>query len=178
MTPNELLELATSRFVPLYYNDPEKLNALLYAALGTYQDRAGCISSIRTAESSVTIPPTLLEVVSVQDAYGRYHEVSVGDTILTIETDAESVGPFTIWYLVDLRKWDADLDLPGGVAGAVIDYLVALIDIYNTERARAVAQATGRQIDLPSNEELMNRKLSLEADMADAQGFLPMISVY
>ncbi|WP_028325818.1 hypothetical protein [Desulfatirhabdium butyrativorans] len=180
MTPNEVLALAKERFAPLYFNDDGQLANMLQAALMMYQDKAGVMKSVKTSGTNISIatPDDCLEIASVQDAYGRFHECENDGETITIVTDTESLPPFTIWYLVDLQNYDTDTDLPGGVAGTILEYLIALIDIPNTKRARAAAQATGRQIDLPSDEELLSRKLTIEADMADSQAFLPMMSVF
>ena len=180
MTPAELLTMASSRFNPLYYNDTDRLNELLTIALGKYQDQAGVVKSIRSSgtDETVVVPDDFFDMVSAHDAYGRYHETESDGTDITVVVDADSKPPYTFWYLANLRGWDEDTDLPGGVAGPVLDYLVALIDIENTKRARAVAQATGRTIDLASDEELLTRKMTIEMDMADSQAFLPMTSVF
>ena len=180
MTPAELLSMATSRFNPLYYNDEDRLKELLAIALGTYQDKAGVVKSAKTSGTDIklTVPDDFFELISCHDAYGRYHEIHNDGTDLNVVTDVDSYAPYTIWYLAQLRGYDEDTDLPGGVAGPVLEYLIALIDIENTKRARAVAQATGRQIDLSSDEELIARKLTIEMDIADSQAFLPMTNVY
>jgi len=180
MTPAEVLTMAAGRFNPLYYNDTDRLNELLTIALGKFQDQAGVVKSVKTSgtETAISVPDDFSDLVSAQDAYGRYHEAENDGTDITIVLDADSQAPYTVWYLANLRGWDEDTDLPGGVAGPVLEYLIALIDIENTKRARAVAQATGRTIDLSSDEELLNRKMTIELDMADSQAFLPMTSVF
>ncbi len=90
----------------------------------------------------------------------------------------DSVAPYTFYYFVNLRDYDLDTDLPNGIVGTIIDYLVALIDIQNTERARAVALSTGRQMELPTNDEMNNRKAIVEAYMEENMAMVPMLSVF
>jgi len=180
MTPNEVLNDAKSQFPILYYKDPLKLEALLKRALGVYQDKAGMIKKVTTTgtATSISIPDDMLSVIFANDKNSRYHEVIEGETNLSIEEDTDSEGPYTFYYFVNLRDFDLDEDLPSGIAGTLIDYVAALIDIPNTERARAVALATGRQIELPSNDEMNNRKAIVEAYMEDNKAMVPMLSVF
>jgi len=180
MTPNQVLEDAKSQFPILYYKDPDKLEKLLKRALGVYQDKAGVIKKVTTTgtETSVLIPDDMLSSIFASDKNSRYHEIIDDETSLSIEEDADSEGPYTFYYFVNLRDFDLDDDLPNGIAGTLIDYVVALIDIPNTERARAVALATGRQTELPSNDELNNRKALVEVYMEDNKAMVPMLSVF
>lgn len=180
MTPNEALEDAKLQFNPLYFNETPNLTALLKRALGVYQDKAGVMKTVKTAdlETSVPIPADMLTCVFANDKNNRYHEVFQGDDTLYVEPDLDSVLPYTFHYFVNLRDYGLDTALPNGIVGTLIEYLVALIDVHNTERARAVALATGRQMELPTNDELNNRKLTVEAYMEDNKAIIPMLSVY
>lgn len=180
MTPLEALDEAKAQFNPLYFNDPQKLQGVLRRALGVYQDKAGLIKTVKTVdlETSVTAPGDMLSVIAAGDKNSRYHEVFQDGTTLYVEPDLDSVPPYTISYFVNLRDYDLETDLPPGIVGTIIDYLVALIDFQNTERARAVALATGRQMELPTNDEMNNRKAVVEAYMEDNRAIIPMLSVF
>jgi len=180
MTPTEVLNIAASQFTPLYINDPEQLNSILKRALGVYQDRAGVIKTVKTTGTiaSVFIPDDMLSVIFASDKNGRYHEVIQSETALAVEADSESCPPYTFHYFVNLRDYDMYDDLPPGIVGDIIDYVAALIAIPNTDRARAVALSTGRQIELPSNDELNIRKSAIETYMEDSKAIIPMMSVF
>jgi len=179
MTPAAALEIAKSQFTPLYLSEPV-LQAILTRALGAYQDKAGVIKTVKTVEeeTEVDTPEDLLSVIFANDDNSRYHEVNQEDETLTVDTDDESVAPYTIHYFVNLRDYDPDTDLPAGIVGTLIDYIAALIDIPNTERARAVALSTGRQTELPTNSEMLDRKAVIEAYMEDNRAIIPMLSVF
>ncbi len=88
MTPNEALEDAKIQFTPLYFNDAPKLTALLKRALGVYQDKAGVIKNVKTAdllETSVAVPDDMLSPIYASDTNSRYHEVFEGDGTLYVE---------------------------------------------------------------------------------------------
>lgn len=180
MTPNEALESATSQFTPLYHSDSDKLESLLRRALGVYQDKAGVIKTVKSTdlETFVAIPDDMLSAIYASDKNSRYHEVIQDETSLSVEEDTNSYPPYTFYYFVNLRDYDLDTDLPSGIVGILIDYIVALIDIPNTERARAVAISTGRQTELPSNAEMVERKTVIESYMEDNRTIIPMMSVF
>jgi hypothetical protein len=74
---------------------------------------------------------------------------------------------------------DIDKDeLPAISIGILMDYLKALIEIPNTQRARQIANATGLQVEYPSDEELRARKENIEFAMEDSQAMIPMATVY
>jgi len=180
MTPTEVLTEAKSQFTPLYFNDPDKLVALLRRALGVYQDKAGIIRTVKTVgiETAVAIPEGVVSVIHAADKNSRFHEVIVGAADWSVEADATSAPPYTFYYFLNLRDYDLDDDLPAGIVGTLIDYVAALIDVPNTDRARAVALATGRQMELPTNDEMNNRKAIIEAYMEDNKAMVPMLSVF
>ena len=180
MTPTELLQEALLQFTPLYYNDPEQLNSLLRRALGFYQDRAGVIKTITTTGTSlsIAIPDDMLSAIYASDKNSRYHEIIQSNTMLSIASDAGSYPPYTFHYFVNLRDYDPYDDLPPGIVGYLIDYIAALIAIPNTERARAIAIATNRQTELPSNDELNARKTAIEECIEENMAMIPMMSVF
>jgi len=60
----------------------------------------------------------------------------------------------------------------------LLDYLVALIDVPNTERERAVAAATNIAIELPSKQELRERVLQLEEAMEESRSIGIPVAVW
>ena len=181
MTPAALLEEAKMQFTQLYYNDPEQLNAIVRRALGVYQDKAGVIKTLKTSSTedvSVALPEDMLEPIAAQDKNSRYHAVYQDETNLFVVPDKQSEAPYAFYYFVNLRDYDFDTDLPAGIVGTLLDYVVSLIAIPNTERLRAIALATGRQLELSSNDEMNNRRMIVEAYMEDNRAALPMLSVF
>lgn len=183
MTPTELLDEAKARFIVLYHNDATNLGLLLKQALGKYQEKAGCIGTFRIEEEdegSKIAPSDFLEICAVLDANTKYVDATVTSTStrkeISVEIiDGETEFPITVHYFQNLRDWGSDTDLPTGVSGLVFDYLVALIDIPNTERERAVLLSTGQQVELPSKQELKDRVQQLEDAMEESRSIgVPM----
>lgn len=198
MTPVELLDLAKSHFVVLYHNDATKLGNLLKRALGKYSEKAGVTVSVSIpfntpADSgtspTVYLPPTPLfyaplpeyfkDIALAKDAKGLWHEVTTGvnpeddePSIIFNLVENVSVSPMTFEYFVELMDWDEDTDLPTGVASSVLDYLIAIIDVPNTERERAVAQQAGQMVELPSKSELMQRVDAIEVSWEENAAFI------
>ncbi len=181
MTPYELLEEAKARFIVLYHDDEEELERLLYYSLGKFQDKAGSIASFRMEGGGGVgpLPPDCLEVSMVVDARGVYHDHITDGQNITVETfDNETAYPLTIHYFQNLRKWDGETNLPNGCVSLVLDYLIALIDIPNTERERGAALATGQQVELPSKQDLQARLDALELAMEEAKAIVMPVSVW
>jgi hypothetical protein len=181
MTGRELLAEAKKHFPVLYGGSAvDAYDHLITQALATFQDKAGYMGSIQTPEgaAAVAIPSGFLALISVHDAEKQFHEAVVDDTTITVQEQANSVRPYTIHYFVDLRAYDVATDaLPPDIIGVLLDYLVALIDIPNTARARRVALATGQQIEVRGDEELLARKQTLEDLMEQEYAIIPPIMV-
>lgn len=181
MTPTELLDLVKTQFQVIYLESASLTN-LLKQALGTYQDKAGLIRKLAFGadDAAVATPDDLLEVICVVDAQGRWHEYQAGaTTIAAVEQIGKSVKPYTVSYFVNLRDMGIDSDdLAPEAVGLLRDYLEALIAVPNTARARQIATATGMQAEYPSDEELRNRKATIELAMEDSQSIIPMMTVY
>lgn len=184
MTPNELLASVLTQFQVMYLNHTVQEN-LLRQALGTYQDKAGIIRKLEFAdeEKEIAVPKNMLEMISVSDAEGRWHEFrNNGETISVIEQtfpSRKSKKPFMASYLVNLRDMDIEKDeLPSESIGLLREYLESLISIPNTARARQIAQATGLQTEYSTEEELRTRKDNIELAMEDSQAIIPMATVF
>lgn len=181
MKPGEILAAAIAHFPVLYLDTETVLPTVLKMSLEAYQDKAGVIETITTPADSVevAVPSHLLEIASVEDAVGQYAEAVVGDTAITILAKPKHVPPYKISYLVDLKDFGADEDLPKSVVGSLIlEHLIASIDILNTYRARRVAMSTGQENDFPSDQELRERKASIETSMEEtATAFIPIITI-
>jgi hypothetical protein len=178
MTPAELLEQAQSHFLVLYHNDPEALDRLLREALGKYQDKAGVIEQISLGTlAEIEVPEHFLKIAVAQDATGNYHEASVVDGQIQVTERTSSTKPYTVHYFVDLKSYDLDEVLPQGIVGTVLDYLVALIDIPNTQRTRRILQATGQQGELPTDDVLLARRDQIVQDMENEEAIVPMVVV-
>ena len=182
----------------LYHSDPTKLQQLLYQSLGKFSDLAGVTITIQAAfeaPESSTLPVTAFvpgvagyyapmpacfkDVAMARDAKGLWHEVAQSihpDTgvpcLAFFLLPGESIPPMTIEYFVDLRVWPEDQDLPNGVVAPVFEHLVATIDIYNTERERAMSQESGQQLELPSKSELMQRVDMIEAGWVEGAAYI------
>jgi len=181
LNPTELLTEAKSRFTVLYHSDTAALSLLLKQVLGKYQEKAGSIGTVPiTLENggAIDIPDDYLEIVTAIDANTRYTENSVQDGQINIVIDGETKLPVTVHYFQNLREWALDEDLPAGMTSILLDYLVALIDIPNTERERAVAAATNIAIELPSKQELKERVLQLEEAMEESRSIGIPVAVW
>lgn len=197
MTPSELLDEAKSRFIVLYHNDSTKLNGLLRQALGKFSDKAGVTVTATIPFTSpdnsglspteyiadtpmyyAPLPSYFKDIAVAKDAKGKWHEVVVGtdpetnEPCLIFSLDDTSVSPMIVEYFVDMREWDEDTNLPNGVVSSVLDYLVALIDVPNTERERAVSQQSGQTPELPSKSELMQRIDQIEQGWEENAAFI------
>lgn len=197
MTPAELLDEAKNRFIVLYHNDSTKLESLLRQALAKFSDKAGVTvaasipftSPDHSGLSPVTyiadtpmyyapLPDHFKDVAVAKDAKGQWHDAEVGvnpeddSPALVFYLDADSTSPMRVEYFVDLRDWDEDTALPNGVVSQVLDYLVALIEVPNTERERAVAQQAGQTPDLPSKSELMQRIDQIESAWEENSAYI------
>lgn len=179
MTPVELLDAAKSRFVVLYHRDPTVLGSLLKQALGKFQDKAGVIMKTRLGEGiTMPLPDQFLDVAVAHDARNCFVPTSVEGEAIEFEVNAATVYPVTLHYFLNLREWPEDKNLPSGCTSLLLDYLVATIDLPNTERQRGALLASGQQAtDLPSPSELRERILTLEAMMEDNQSILPPVAV-
>jgi len=181
MTPNELLDEVKALFQVVYV-EPAKLAILLKQAIRAYQDKAGVVRTVQMSADAAEMarPADLLEVISVADAEGRWHQWEVSaESISVVESLLKSVKPYSVSYFADLSGIDpAAGALPDESIGLLRDYLEALIDIPNTNRARQIALATGVQTEFPSGEELRARKEAIELAMEEAQALLPMMTVY
>ncbi len=180
------LETHTSGDDPPAYEDGERWKRhipshviLLRKALGTFQDRSGVTRSIDFGDTNIIpVPDNFLMALSASDAKGRYHEVNVIEGNLVVSEKASSVKPYRVTYFLNLRDWPMIEDLPPEILGYVSNYLVALFELKNTQRARRVALASGQSGDqFPSDEELKSRLTALEEAMEDTLGIIPGISV-
>jgi len=181
MTPNELKALAVSQFQILFIEDPA-INALLYQALGAWQDKAGCLRKITLGAdvAEVDTPEDFLDIAIVLDAEGQYHEADASAETISITEQTGSVKPYTVHYFVNLRGMDpATGQLPNDAIGKLLDYLVTLIGIANAAQQRQFAGVIGTSQDgIPDETDLRNRKDALELDMEDSQAIIPMATVY
>jgi len=182
MTPTELLEEAKGRFVVLYHNDETALSRLLKQALRRFQDKAGVILQAKwekgTDGSTLRpLPSNFLDVAVVNDALSNYVPASIDGEDLSISVDRRTAWPITVHYFANLQDWPMDKDLPNGCVSVVLDYLVALIEVPNTERARTANAAMNLQADLPGAQELRDRLSFIEQNMEDNQAMLPPVSV-
>lgn len=185
MTGRELIAQAQKHF-SIFYLDTSTVDALDYLlseALGTYQDKAGYTTTVKTVENEtvVALPDKFLSLVSCHDAANQHHDVLIDtaeETITVQGVNLNSIPPYTITYFVNLQAYDpATGNLPPDIISKILEYLVALMDIPNTKRARRVALATGQEIELRSDEELLSKKQLLEEAMEEQHAILPCIMV-
>lgn len=181
MTGRELLAEA-KKYFPVIYGGSEvdTYDHLIRQALGTFQEKAGYVGKVETPEdeAAVAIPSGFLALLSAHDSQRQFHEAMVDDTTITVREQDASVPPYTIHYFVNLREYSlTEDDLPPEILGILLDYLIALIDIPNTARARRVALATGQQIEVRGDAELLVRKEALELVMEEEYAIIPSIMV-
>jgi len=179
MTPEKLLEAAKSQFLVLYHNDETALGKLLRSSLGTFQDRAGAFREMafEAGATELPFPDHFLYVVNVLDKRGNFLTWIENDTTISLVMQPRSVAPFKLTYGLNLRDWPVDRDLPGEVISLTLEHLISAIELPNTQRARKAAVATGQQVEFPSDETLLNKKMLIEQAMEDSMMMLPMMTV-
>lgn len=181
MTPQQLLEEVKGRFIVLFHSDESALTALLRQSLGKFQEKAGIIFSIQSESPSFALPFNYWRTTSVHDSKGRYVPSRLdreADRIL-LDTESKNLAPYTLYYLISLRDWEMEEDLPTSCISLVMDHLEALIAIPNTERARMAANSTGLpSSEFPPVQELRARVTEIELQMEDSKAMLPPICVY
>lgn len=181
MKPSELLEEVTGQFVVLYHKDPVALTRLLRQSLGKYQDKAGVLlrTQVDAAGSGpVPLPPHFLSLAVAVDANAAFVPSFEADGGIILGGDAATVYPVTLHYYANLREWPEDVDLPACCVSLVMEYLKALIDIPNTERARGAYAQLGQQVELPSGQELREVVMTLELAMEDAKALPVPVAVF
>lgn len=177
MTQSELLTEALKHFTVMYLDAPRQ-QAILKQAVGKYRDMVGPSKVVKVATDTATFitevakPADFLSVAICLDAEGRWHDVTVTDTALSVDTTVYSISPFKIHYFIDLS------DVPKECEYLLSSYLHCLLDIPNTARAREVMNTTGLQIELPGESELDQRRVTLEQEMEESQAIIPMATVY
>lgn len=98
---------------------------------------------------------------------------------ILLDTDSRNVSPYSLYYLISLRDWDMERDLPTSCISLVMYHLEALISIPNTERARMAASSTGlSSSEFPSIQDIRARVAEIEMQMEDSKAMLPPICVY
>lgn len=181
MSPQELLEGVLARFTMLLHDEPEKLEALLKMAIRRYQDRAGAIGYFTLSDDpeSHVLPPYFLQLVSVTDAEGNYHEAEIRQGNLHIlRPNSRSVTPYRVCYLIDLTAIPLDIGiLPRECIGLIEQYLYHLIELPNNDRIRVSNSAAGLPVDhLPAAGEVQARIDALEEAMSEEGFQLPSVS--
>ena len=181
MTPIQLLEDATRRFMVLYHDDPVDLRRLLRQALGKFQDKAGYIAEHWTWDTVIEPPKGFQAVASVCDRRRRYvpWRVCPEDGGIILDPLDKNESPYCLYYFLNLRDWPHDRDLPGDVPPLLEDYLEALIALQNTERQRNAMNLTGQMTqDLPPVSELKQRVREIEMEMEDSKNIIVPASYF
>lgn len=181
-TPNQILDEVKTRFTPLMHDESDKLTALLTQSLRMYQDRAGYMKRyrIQSRDEAVSRPADMLALVGVSDRLGDLiYSDDYGDS-LSLELNYHTPYPVTVFYLANLADLDHETGVvPPEIIGIVSNYLEALIAIPNTDRVRRVSIAGKLDVsNLADEQTLHQRKLDLEADMANRRAIIPAFSIY
>lgn len=179
MTPTELLSRAVSDF-PVMYLDAPAQERLLAKSLEAYQEKVGPIEKLIFPDEEVEAdkPEGFLSIMIAMDADSVFHEASMTATkVIVTEQDGISIKPFYVWYFQNFQEWDAAKDLPPESIHLISKYLVALIDVLNSERGRAVAQSTGLDLEFPSDQELRERLNMAALAMEENQAIIPGVVV-
>ncbi len=172
MTPTQLLEEAKGRFVVLYHSETTALQGLLKQALKKYQEKAGEIASFTIADEEAAkdypVPDDYLGLAMAVDDRGSFIDCEVVDGDVSLDIQWTTVWPVKVDYYQKLEDWQMEDGLPNGVSSLVFDYLVALIEIPNTDRERKIMAATNLPIDhLPSKQELQEKLKMIEEQMEE-----------
>lgn len=189
MKPTELLEEVKQRFTVLLHDEPAKLEALLRQALGTYQEKSGCVKkikiralSLQDGDSVFAMPPDFLAMQILKDAASKFvrFDVNTEDKTISLHPrDKSAKLPLDMWYFVNLRRVDLEhYELPEDFISLLQDYLEVLISIKNTARERNVLIAGGMDAShLPTDSDLDTRKEALELEMQSNRVITPMITI-
>ena len=178
MTPTELLARAVSDF-PVMYLDAATQGRFLSKSLEAYQEKVGPMAKLilpADVDEAAT-PGDFLSIAIAMDADSVFHEATVADGVITIAADTSSVYPLYCWYFQDFQNWDTDEDLPSESIHLISEYLIALLDVLNSERGRAVAQSTGLALEFPSDQELRERVTAAALAMDENQAIIPGVVV-
>ena len=181
MTPQQLLEEVKGRFIILFHSDESALTALLRQSLGKFQEKAGIIFSVSAESATIPLPPDYWRPAMAHDAKWRYvpSRLNRETNEILLDTDSRNVSPYSLYYLISLRDWDMERDLPTSCISLVMDHLETLISIPNTERARMAASSTGlSSSEFPSIQDIRARVAEIEMQMEDSKAMLPPICVY
>lgn len=181
MSPIDLLAGVCARFTMLLHDEPEKLEALLKMAIRRYQDRAGAVGYFTVSDDpdSQSMPPYFLQLVSVTDADGNYHEAEIRQGSLHIlRPNSRSVPPYRVCYLIDLTAIPLYTGmLPRECIGLIEQYLYHLIELPNNDRIRVSNSAAGLPVDhLPAASEVQARLDALDEAMTEEGFQLPSVS--
>ena len=152
---------------------------LLRKALGVFQQRSGVTRSILLDGTDAPFPDHILSVLSVSDARGRYQDfITTNDPDLIVVKPVRGTPPYKVTYFLNLRDWPMTVKLPPETVGYVADYLTALFELKDNQRARRVALASGQPGDqFAGDEELKSRIFAIEESMEEALGIIPGVSV-
>ncbi|UTM60413.1 hypothetical protein L4174_023810 (plasmid) [Photobacterium sp. CCB-ST2H9] len=180
-TPNELLENVKARFNPLMHDEKSALNALLRQALQTYQDLAGVVKVAKYTKPSQTLTPPagFLFRIVIKDSRGQFVLSNVFDGEIELTLYGGELWPLTLTYGENLVDTDYETyKLPPTAEGLISDYLQALIAIPNTERIRRISTAGKIDVsDLPTQSELMDRKIGLEETIKSSRSMASTFSI-
>jgi len=186
MSPTELLARAVSDF-PVMYLDTGIQNQLLAKALEAYQEKVGPVANLTfpVDVTEIETPEDFMSLAIAMDECCVYHEAKESEGVITVTEQPggicpflySSVKPFRVWYFQDFQGWDSDADLPPESIHLISKYLIALIDVLNSERGRAVAQSTGLDLEFPSDQELRERLDTAALAMEESQAIIPGVVI-
>ena len=181
-TPNEILKEVKTRFTPLMHDEDDKLASLLKQALRMYQDRAGYLKRIEitSRDDATTRPDDMLALVGIVDRTDDLVYCADLGSKLSVHLTSCTPFPLVMTYLANLADLDPDSGtVPPEIIGIVANYLEALIAIPNTDRIRRVSIAGKLDVsNLADEQTLYQRKVDLEADMANRRAIIPAYTIY
>ncbi|HEY3591749.1 MAG TPA: hypothetical protein VGL07_17050 [Buttiauxella sp.] len=171
MTPTELLEDVSERFVTLLYDDPQKLKKMLVRALGMYQDKAGSSMTVELQEEGgacLPAPADMTTLISVEDQVSEYVSARQIDGEIRLSLSGRERWPLRMTYLQNLRKLDLEKgEVPETAIGMIGDYLEILISIPNADLLRLIAiDSKLNAVGVPDEALLFERKKQMELEMA------------
>lgn len=179
MTPNELLSQVAANIRPVLYLDAAQTEALLRKALADYGSRVAPAAEfvveapdVSTEPAKADLPAEFGGVDYALDARKRARIVSIDSDAMTLSVEDDDFmgrcGPYVVRYFIDMENVDSETgSLPEGSVSVLHAYLDALIRAHNTERARSVAQATGRPDELPAASELAAEVQRIAEEMSE-----------
>ncbi|MBU2968789.1 hypothetical protein KO527_05425 [Pseudoalteromonas sp. C2R02] len=185
MTPNQVKEMALSKFPILLFDNADTINVILKSALMFYQTKVAVIKQVEIKidlETKLTtaLPNDFLKGAKLSGVDGNCFSIFPSNNVLKVDITKHYKPPATLTYFANICDVDFDTyQLPPEIITNLQDYLEILIRIPNNELKSAIsAQSEILDPTVQIHQELLQEKKELEAKMIAAAPPIPMTSFY